>query len=329
MYVDEVKSLDPTQWEFFAEDVLWHIGYEIIQRPSEGNDQGKDLIVRKSGLSYLVSCKHYLKSGKPIGPDIEKNISDRVLRHNCDGFIAFYSTHATTNLESQFEQLSNREKLPIKCERFYQTDIFDIIPTMTGFTLQKYFSEPHKLHHHINQTEWEYSPLKCQNPKCNKDVISKENIAHSRVQLVRIDDVLELMYGCKSCLPDFGMSAREWNAYIETIKYFEDNIDIYRWEFTQIRYIEELNDLNNLVKLCIEHPDFLLISPTIHKSWAEIQSAVLQIMIPIHWGRWIDPDRAFLIPEVTGIPLTDIMLYARNNKEFERKLFEKATNRKI
>lgn len=328
MYIEELKSLDSTQWEFFAEDVLWYIGYEIIGRPSEGNDQGKDLIVRKSGITYLVSCKHYANSGKAIGPDIEKNISDRVLRHECDGFIAFYSTHATSNLESQFEQLSNRKKMPIECIKFYQSDILDIIPNMTGYTLQKYFPEPHKLHHHVNKTDWDYFPLKCQNPKCNRDVISKENIVWSRVQLLRINGVLELMYGCKFCLPDFGDSAIVYNGDIDTLKYFDGNIEIYWWEFSQIRYIEELISLNNLINICSVHPDFSGTSAHLYKSWSEVQSAMLQIQVPIHWGKWIDPKRVFSVPEITGNHFTDLMLHAKNNKQFLNELIEKSTNRK-
>ncbi len=47
MYIDAIKLLTHTQWEFFAEDVLWHIGYEIIEGPSEGSDQGKGLNCKK------------------------------------------------------------------------------------------------------------------------------------------------------------------------------------------------------------------------------------------------------------------------------------------
>lgn len=328
MYIDAIKSLTPTQWEFFAENVLWHIGYEIIEGPSEGNDQGKDLIVRKENITYLVSCKHYINSGKSIGTEIEKNIADRVIRHNCSGFIAFYSTNSTSNLKSQFEQFNKSVTLQIKCIEFNQSDIFDIIPTMTGFTLQKYFEEPQHLYHHINKTGWEYFPLYCQNPNCDKDIISKENILSSRIQLVRVNNILELMYGCKSCLFDFGKSAREYNSHIETYKYLDGNIDIYWWEFQQIRYIEELTDLNNCIRLCCDNLDFRGVSTSLYKSWAEVQSAILQVMIPIHWGKFIDPKRILHVPEVTGMPLTDFFLFAKKNKNLGKQLIEKATNRK-
>jgi len=81
MYADALKNLNPIQWEFFAADLLWHIGYEILEGPSEGTDQGKDLIVSKGNVIYLVSCKHYIGSNKSIGPSIESNILDRACRH--------------------------------------------------------------------------------------------------------------------------------------------------------------------------------------------------------------------------------------------------------
>jgi lysophospholipid acyltransferase (LPLAT)-like uncharacterized protein len=96
IYDDALCNLDAKRWEFFAEDVLWHIGFEIIEGPSEGVDGGMDLIVKKGQTTYLVSCKHYIKSGKSIGTTIENNITDRVFENECTGFIAFYSTQATT-----------------------------------------------------------------------------------------------------------------------------------------------------------------------------------------------------------------------------------------
>lgn len=328
MYVEAVKKLTSTQWEFFAEDVLWHIGYEILEGPSEGADQGKDLVVRKGDRKYLVSCKHYLKSDKAIGPSIEENIVDRVFRHKCNGFITFYSTHPSSNLKSEFSQLSENERLDIDFVEFNQSEIFDIIPTLTGFTLQKYFKEPEKLYHHINDTGWEYFPLRCQNPECGKDLLSKENINNSSVNLIRINNMLELVYGCKSCLPDLGKPTREYNEYIETIKYFEGDVEVFWWEFSQIRYIEELTDFNNVLRLCLNHPDFIMISPYLYKSWSEVQSAILQVMVPIHWGKWTDHKRTFSVPSYTGFPLSDLMIHIRNNKDFEKKLIEKSTNRK-
>lgn len=71
MYEDELKKISPNGWELFAQDVLFHLGFEILMAPSEGADAGIDLKVKKGSTIYLVSCKHFIKSGKNVGFDKE------------------------------------------------------------------------------------------------------------------------------------------------------------------------------------------------------------------------------------------------------------------
>lgn len=104
MYIEELKKLSSKQWEFFAEDILWNIGYEIIERPSEGPDGGVDFVVCRKGIKYIVSCKHFLMCGKSVGVPHEADIAERILENECLGFIAFYSTQATTPLRTRFKK---------------------------------------------------------------------------------------------------------------------------------------------------------------------------------------------------------------------------------
>lgn len=197
---------------------------------------------------------------------------------------------------------------------------------MTGFTLQKYFKNPQNLHNHINKTSWPYLPLECN--ICGKDIISKENISMSRIQLVRRPDhLIDLMYGCKYCLPDFGDSFRELLNDIETLKYFDNFVEIYWWEFTQVRYIEELSDMNNLINMYLSHKEVLAV-PTLYSSWAILQSRVLQIVIPPHWGKWADHKRIIKIPVRTGDICTDVINYFNSDKSVLNELLEKSTNKK-
>lgn len=292
MYDKALNNLDSKQWEFFAEDLLWHIGFEIIEGPSEGIDGGKDLIVKKGDDKFLVSCKHYIKSGKSIGTSIENDILDRVICHDCIGFIAFYSTQPTSGLKNKFIQLTENNKQSIKIIELYKSNIFEIIPTMTGFVLQKYFSEPHQLYHHINDSGISYIPLNCHNSECELDVISKDTINCSRIQLVRISGKLELHYGCKSCISDYGESIMEMTTDTSAIHNVEGNIEIYWWEFTQIRYIEEFSRMNSLIDSCINEAK-IPVSEDFYKNWSNIQSKMLQIIIPPHWGRWADYKKLF------------------------------------
>ena len=58
-------------WELFARDFLLQLGFYVESNPDRGPDGGKDLLVSeqlkgnlgKYRFKWLVSCKHYAKSG--------------------------------------------------------------------------------------------------------------------------------------------------------------------------------------------------------------------------------------------------------------------------
>ncbi|EMI55090.1 type I restriction endonuclease subunit R [Rhodopirellula sallentina] len=118
---------DQDQFEFFARDFLKHLGYEIIIEPSRGPDDGRDLVVEetrtgvggKTQVRWLVSCKHnaHSKNQAAVGVDDEVDIEGRVRQHQCQGFIAFYSTLPSSGLMRKLESLEcelqvfDREKI--------------------------------------------------------------------------------------------------------------------------------------------------------------------------------------------------------------------------
>jgi hypothetical protein len=117
-------------FELFARDLLECIGYEIVDGPNRGADGKKDMIVKETrkgigghtSILWLVSCKHYAKGGKSVTDLDESDIVDRVRKHNCDGFIGFYSTVPSTalstklsGLKKEFESvIFDREKIEHK-----------------------------------------------------------------------------------------------------------------------------------------------------------------------------------------------------------------------
>lgn len=107
MYREEIYRLSPNEWEWFAQDALFHLGFMVHVGPSEGADDGLDMIVEHGNVKYLVSCKHNHLSRKNVGVRDEQDIRDRVEQHECNGFIAFYSVGATTALKKKFISLSN------------------------------------------------------------------------------------------------------------------------------------------------------------------------------------------------------------------------------
>lgn len=261
MYNKEIASLDENQWELFAQDVLSHLGFTIEIGPSIGADDGLDLLVSMNQKKYLVSCKHNINSGKSVGVREEADISDRILQHNCQGFIAFYSTGPTTSLKRKFRDLEKRD---ISIMEIYKNDIFEIIPGMMGFVLQKYFSRPQEITHHIHYPST-YKPLICLEDGCGKDILAKENISYSMASLAKDGELLHIFYGCKNCIND---------------------INDCGWaEITQLIYIEQLIGWREMIDDYFS--EGLNPAPEFYKNWALLQEGINQILIPPGWGRWL------------------------------------------
>lgn len=261
MYESELKRLSENQWENFAQDVLFHLGFMTIMGPSVGADEGLDMIVMHGETRYLVSCKHYLKSSKNVGVSKEVDISDRVRRHQCTGFIAFYSTGPTSALKRKFKDL---DQSGIEVIELYKSEIMDIMPTMMGFALQKYFERPQEISHHINESS-KYKPLPCMGDGCKRDILERQYMPRSMASLVKHEDELHLIYGCKRCvndIPEIGWA-----------------------EITQIRYIEQLLGFRNLIDGYIATG--IKPSNNFYESWALLQEGMAQVLIPPGWGRWL------------------------------------------
>lgn len=275
-------ELSAEDWEHFAEDVLYHLGYTIDLGPALGADQGKDLIVIKGGRRYLVSCKHHQKA---IGVNQEVDIRDRLEMHRCNGFIAFYSSHITSGLQKKFMSLKEH-KNKYEVLDFCRSKILDLIPTMMGFVLSKYFKEPHKLHHHVNNN-MTYKPLPCLKCDC-EDILSKEKLPLSMVTLYKKNNEIHFEYGCKNCIGEypshayFGPITENFIRCIMSINF----IEIYWMDASQIRFFEEFFDMRDLIDLFIEN-ELLLPSSEFYKNFSKFHTALMQIMVPQGWGLWL------------------------------------------
>lgn len=266
IYAREIKNLSAAQWELLAHDILWHLGFQVLTGPSTGQDQGMDLVVSKENIVYLVSCKHYLNSGQNVGasgPNGEINILDRMHEHCCAGFIPFYSTGPTSSLKKRLEEFKG-SGIPII--EFYADSIFNILPYMHGFTLQKYFPNPQEICSWENQTEV-YKPLICLADDCGKNILASENIPSSMVATPKDGNgMLHFLYGCKSCLQDYVPDGTFWEE-IEALRY---NVRFLSW-----CAIVDWNLENSIGPA----PDF-------YKNRATLQEGMAQISYPTNWGRW-------------------------------------------
>jgi hypothetical protein len=129
-------------------------------------------------------------------------------------------------------------------------------------------------------------------------------------------------------LQNFGSSIIQEISNISEINKLDGDIEIYWWEFTQIRYIEEFTSMNLLIDICISQGS-MPVADEFYEIWSTIQSRCLQILVPLHWGRWADYNKLVEIPEYTGLPLDTLLIHIKNNPEFEKELIEKATNSNI
>lgn len=282
---DIFQELNNEDWENFAQDVLFHLGYEVILGPAVGRDDGVDLIVKKGLHKFLVSCKHHQRA---IGVAEEKDIRDRLEANSCDGFIAFYSSSITSGLKKKFVALRVQNFEVIE---YYKTNILDIIPTMMGFVLAKYFSQAHELYHHVS-TSMIYKPLPCLGGCGSKDILAKESIPWSMVTLVKKGKELCFEYGCKNCLRNYP----EHNLYtldLELLKLY-DFIEIGWMEISQIRFLEQFFIWRDLIDETLEHLD-VIPSEDFYKNLSTFNTALMQIMVPQGWGVWIPIDHEVTI----------------------------------
>lgn len=274
---DIFSELNDQDWENFAEDLLFHLGYQTKYGPSVGCDSGLDLIVSKGSTRYLVSCKHHVK---PVGVSKEIDIRDRLERHDCQGFIAFYSSTVTSELKRKFRDLRAKN---IKIVELYRKDILEIIPTMMGFTLQKYFSEPHKLHHHVN-ANMTYNPLPCVKGCGNLDILSKEHMPWSMITLYKDNDKLNFEYGCKKCIN--GYPEHNLDEFIPEILGQYNLVEIYWMEISQVRFFEEFFKWRDIILLSLNNLN-VTPAPDFYKNLSTFQMGLMQIMVPQGWGVWL------------------------------------------
>ncbi|MGE7990977.1 restriction endonuclease [Pseudomonas sp. NPDC089554] len=96
-------QLSSHQWEYFASYYLASQGYTVLEPPSVGPDQGKDLIAQLDDVTYLVSCKHFSRAQRPVYAGDECSVLDRLIQHGAQKFIGFYSTSGSVSLSESLE----------------------------------------------------------------------------------------------------------------------------------------------------------------------------------------------------------------------------------
>jgi hypothetical protein len=204
---------DTDDWELFARDFLLELGFTIESPPDRGPDQGKDLLVLESfagklhsyTFRWLVSCKHFAQSGKAVNESKdEPNILERMRAFRADGFLGFYSTLASSGLNSRLRDL--RSHSDIRDYQIFDHRLIEGYLLWLGFSriLCRYFPKSSKDIRPLHKVIDEYIPIKCD--VCGKDLLEalyRENYTGLIAQIEISDDkagverVEEMYFACK------------------------------------------------------------------------------------------------------------------------------------
>lgn len=259
VYDSFFAGISDEDWEYFAEDFLNNINFMIISGPSFGQDGGKDLIVEYQGTKYIVSGKHFITSGKHVGVGDEESIIDRIIQHNVDGFIGFYSTGISSKLQERLDAL-NANGYPYII--FDRMRISNYLPYIRSDIMQKY-GILNKSRYVLNVPIEDYRALPCQ--KCSKDILNEENISLSLAGIyVNSNNEYEYKFGCKHC-------------FYETFEYG-------CVEIIQILHLEEFNAWNNHIESTVSGKK---VSNDFYYSRSLFQERIAQRIYPSNWGTWL------------------------------------------
>ena len=103
------------EWALFAREFFSALHIDVEEGPDRGSDSGRDLLVVKTkGLlgsgqhRWLVSCKHFAHTNRSVSIKDEQDILGRVSRFKTDGFMGFYSTVPSSELNRTLKAYEDR-----------------------------------------------------------------------------------------------------------------------------------------------------------------------------------------------------------------------------
>ena len=162
----------------FARDFLEEMGFYIESSPDRGADGGMDILASEEVVGrlhrykfrWVVSCKHFAHSKRAVNEnEHERNILERVRGFGADGFLGFYSTLASSGLNSRLRVLRNTGD--IKDYKILDYCFIENFLVTTGFSelMIRYFPESYKQVKPLHSVTDKYEPLKCE--VCGKDLL--------------------------------------------------------------------------------------------------------------------------------------------------------------
>ncbi len=247
------QNMSPDDWENFAAYYLENTGYTILEGASVGPDGGKDLIIEKDSVRYLVSCKNNVRSNKSVTLADEDSIPDRMSQHKADYFVGFYSTKAGDNLRNYLKssgiphiilESSEIEKNLANLPFMVNQSFFD----SGSITQPKIFGA-------------EYEPLLCC-CGCGDDLLDPDKIDIAKLYLFLSSGNLKL----------------EWylNDHIVKLNFLKE------FSINKLLYLKELNAIINEIELLIDTQKYN-VTPKFDEAFTRIVELSHQMIYPSDW----------------------------------------------
>jgi hypothetical protein len=168
---------DTDGWELFARDYFVESGFFIESPPDRGPDQGKDILISEQltgrvgnyRMRWLVSCKHLAASKRAVSEKDEPNIRERLESFEADGFIGFYSTLASSGLNSRLGALRRARK--IKDYSVIDHRVIENALVTVGYShlMMRYFPKSYQTVKPLHLVTPRYESLPCL--VCGKDLL--------------------------------------------------------------------------------------------------------------------------------------------------------------
>ncbi len=242
------------KFELFAREFLAYMGYNVVEDPSRGADGGKDLVVeefleQKDGsrqtIKWLVSCKHNAHSGKSVGDDDELNVGDRVKQHQCDGFMAFYSTLPSSGLSQRLHSVCKTTIYDSeKIERFIVTSNNN--PQALSLFV-RFFPESWKNYLKLTQKQTQLNDRKpLFDAKIECDICGKSLFEEPRKSIYVLvrgekDKIIDIKYLTKGECDMISSQQIRKNGNFDYWGEFSDLLNPNTWLIESVRFIKEVN----------------------------------------------------------------------------------------
>jgi hypothetical protein len=149
MVIDFTEIIDDHAFENFCKHLLQDLRLNIPVQPAIGPDGGRDIICEEpsrfgsTGYRWLVSCKHYARSGRSVGINSDAAIANKLIEHGCNGFMFFFSTGYTESFRTSVDKVCEHIRSQSKIFNCY--DIEKILLSSPKFypRIRQYFPTSH------------------------------------------------------------------------------------------------------------------------------------------------------------------------------------------